>query len=369
MEAGTLNNDALDKYRTFYTVVFLLILSTIFAGVCFAAFQKGYVQEILFCPDERETNINQILPEKNLLLAPSRILSRITDRRYYPEENYLILPNRQIVPGSAFFQEPATADQVLELYQVCQEEGRDFLYVLCPGKPLSDKDLREYGAPCFRNESADAFVEKLEEYEIPHLDLRETIMQTETPYDLFYMTDHHWTAAAAEIAFKGIAKEMKLNTNSYKYSTLPVTTQFRGTLASSSGIFSARDTISIPVFEPEIVYAVNYVDENKKSASLYDSSKLEEKSKYDVFFGGNYSQIKIDTSVKNSRVLLVIKDSYANSVVPMLLPYFRSIIIVDPRYYNETLQDTIDVEAVTDILWLYNANTFLNDTSISAKFS
>ena len=201
------------------------------------------------------------------------------------------------------------------------------------------------------------------------IDLSTPLKADKNPEELYYKTDHHWTTKAAGIAFNQISKEMNINTKAYKYKNLAVATDFQGTLASSSGIFSAKDTIYIPTVTPDVSYAVTYVDDKKTKATVIDSSKLKEKSKYDVFFGGNFSQILIETNSKNDRVLMVIKDSYANCLIPMLIPHFRSIVIVDPRYYSENIQDTIDKEDVSDILWLYNANTFLNDTSISEKFS
>ena len=77
----------------------------------------------------------------------------------------------------------------------------------------------------------------------------------------------------------------------------------------------------------------------------------------------------IESSSANDKVLMVVKDSYANSLIPLLIPHYKKIIIIDPRYYNGNIQDIIDTESVTDMLWLYNANTFLNDTSITGKFS
>ena len=117
------------------------------------------------------------------------------------------------------------------------------------------------------------------------------------------------------------------------------------------------------------MYRVTYVDEGKTCNTVFDQTKLLEKSKYDVFFGGNYSQILIETNSQSDRVLMVVKDSYANSLIPLLIPHFKTIIVVDPRYYNDNVQGIIEREEVTDILWLYNVNTFLNDTSISGKFN
>ncbi len=197
------------------------------------------------------------------------------------------------------------------------------------------------------------------------IDLCTPLKEAKEPTKLYYKTDHHWTANAAEIAFTQLKARMKIKSTKYTMQTYPVTNTFQGTLASSSGLFRAQDTISITVPEPEVKYTVTYVSENEKRPSVFDSSKLQQKSQYDVFFGGNFAQIRIDTSSSSKRVLLVIKDSYANCVVPMLIPYFKSIVMVDPRYYRDDIEATIEKEGVTDILWLYNINTFLNDTSIA----
>ncbi len=61
----------------------------------------------------------------------------------------------------------------------------------------------------------------------------------------------------------------------------------------------------------------------------------------------------------------MIKDSYANCFVPFLAPYFREIVIIDPRYYYDDLSMLVDSEGSTDVLYLYNANTFFQDTSLA----
>ena len=201
------------------------------------------------------------------------------------------------------------------------------------------------------------------------IDVCKQLKAYKEPQELYYKTDHHWTATGADIGYNTIAKSLNINTKAYKHKNLAVTNSFQGALASSSGIFSAKDTIYIPAVTPEVPYAVNYINEKKMTATVYDSSKLNEKSKYEVFFGGNFPQIVIETNAKTDRVLLVIKDSYANAIMPMLIPHFSTIVMVDPRYYTDNIQDTMDKNGVTDILWLYGANTFLNDTSITEKFN
>ena len=104
-------------------------------------------------------------------------------------------------------------------------------------------------------------------------------------------------------------------------------------------------------------YTVTNMDTGEKRASLYDTSFLETRDKYAVFLGGNHGELKIQTTSSSERSILVIKDSYANCFIPFMIPDFRTIIVIDPRYYLGDLDQIISDEDITDILFLYNAET------------
>ena len=53
-----------------------------------------------------------------------------------------------------------------------------------------------------------------------------------------------------------------------------------------------------------------------------------------MYLGGNTSVLDIRTVSTSRDRLLVIKDSFANCFVPFLAPYYREIVVVDPRYYS-----------------------------------
>lgn len=183
---------------------------------------------------------------------------------------------------------------------------------------------------------------------------------------IYYKTDHHWTSRGAYEVFTAIASELQIQNPTQEYEIYPVTDQFSGTLASKSGYRKAKDTIEIYV--PKGVtndYVVYYPDEKKKTASLYDSESLNQKDQYEVFFGGNHALVDITTTCAQERCLLLFKDSYANAFVQFLTPYFREIVMVDPRYYYEDIENVISSKKVTDILFLYNANTFFGDNSLA----
>ena len=103
----------------------------------------------------------------------------------------------------------------------------------------------------------------------------------------------------------------------------------------------------------------------RKTATLYDTSKLKGKDKYALFLGGNYPILDIKTTADSTDRLLIIKDSYANSLIPFLIPYYREIVVVDPRYYYDDIEKVMKKDNITSVLFLYNGNTFVKDNSIS----
>lgn len=201
---------------------------------------------------------------------------------------------------------------------------------------------------------------------VTFIDIRDTFTDHKAE-DLYYHTDHHWTTLGAYYAYLQAAAVMGIDTSSDSYDKAPVSQTFKGTLSAKSG-FRSGETDELDVFLPNgdntLSSVVNYVDEQKKSASFYDTSKLNTRDKYALFFGGNHAQIKISTPTESNNTLLVLKDSYANSFVPFLAQHYRKIIMIDPRYYYGDLEQLLQVENVQEVLYLYNANTFFADTSL-----
>ncbi|WP_455543743.1 DHHW family protein [Intestinibacter sp.] len=195
-----------------------------------------------------------------------------------------------------------------------------------------------------------------------------TTMLEHKEEDIFYRSDHHWTSLGAFYSYQKLADVMDFTAkDSDDYDIELVSNSFEGALASKSGYNTKQKdkvNVYIPKNEDDQVI-VNYEEEQKKTATLYDSKKLEEKDKYQVFLGGNHPIVKIDTSSTSGKTLLIFKDSYANCFVPFLTSHFSKIILVDPRYYYEDIDELMKNENVDEVLYLYNANTFFSDTTLA----
>lgn len=200
---------------------------------------------------------------------------------------------------------------------------------------------------------------------IKYIDTYKALNDAKDKY-IYYKTDNHLTTLGAYTSFFKISEKMQLDNSTY-YDIKKVSNDFNGSLSCESGLrFNQRDDIDI--YMPEghkSSVVVDYLDNKKKTTSLYNTQNLSSENKYDVFLDGNHPIVEINTTTNTQRQLLLIKDSYANAFVPFLTDNYSKIVVIDPMYYKGDLSKLIDNGKFSDILFLYNANTFFSDTSLS----
>ena len=95
--------------------------------------------------------------------------------------------------------------------------------------------------------------------------------------------------------------------------------------------------------------------------SLYVRSFLDVKDKYSSFTGSNAPVVTIETDVGNGKNLLLVKDSYAHSLVPFLSKHFSKITMVDMRYINTDLNSLIDLDEYQQTMFMFNVVSFSSD--------
>lgn len=72
---------------------------------------------------------------------------------------------------------------------------------------------------------------------------------------------------------------------------------------------------------------------------MYFTDHLKEDDKYPVFIDGNHALTEItNTNAKNGTILLI-KDSFSHSLAPFLAENYSKVVLVDLRYYKESVSD------------------------------
>ena len=228
--------------------------------------------------------------------------------------------------------------------------------------------LPAFAKPADQNKYMDELLEGVSSAGVQVVDVRETFAEKKDDVQLYYRTDHHWTSDGAGIAFAKLASDIGLEEKNYKL--YEVKDDFVGSLASKSGFVGGKaDVMKLTMAENGLNSVIYYYDTQEKTTAFYKLKNLNKKDAYTVFGGNNHPLYTIKTPTSNNRRLLLIKDSYANSMIPYLAQHYREIVVVDPRYYYDNLEDLMLSEQVNEVLFLYNANTFFGDESLALMLS
>lgn len=182
---------------------------------------------------------------------------------------------------------------------------------------------------------------------------------------LYYRTDHHLTSNGSYVVYHNLAKTLgytPLSGDDFKISD--VSREFLGTTYSKSLKKTTPDVICDyrPLETPR--FKVKFPYEGTEADSMYFPAHLKEKDKYSYFLDGNHALTVIESPNKNGKNLVVLKDSYAHSIVPFLANHFETIHMIDLRYYNDDIIKYMGDNDVKDVLFLYSASSFMSDETI-----
>ncbi len=187
---------------------------------------------------------------------------------------------------------------------------------------------------------------------------------------IFYRTDHHWTSLGAYYGYVTLADHMGFQAVPLSdYTMNTVSTDFYGTVFSSSGVrWIHPDNIDVYVPEDGITVTSHTYDAKgnpvEEPRQLYDESYLDKKDKYSMFLGGQQPLGVVTTGHPGKPKLLLIRDSYSDSLVPFLTPHFSEIHLIDLRYYKLSASQYILDHDIDTALVLYSVPNFSTDSNL-----
>lgn len=177
---------------------------------------------------------------------------------------------------------------------------------------------------------------------------------------VFYRTDHHWTSLGAYYGYTALMEAMGEEPQPLG-TAQRVSEDFYGTLYSSSGAHWLQPD-SIERYVSGEGVTVENVSAGE-THGLYVDSFLEEKDKYASFMGGNMPlYIVRNEQAAADRKLLVVRDSYSDSLAPFLSQAFSEIHLLDLRYYRTSVAQYAEENDVDRILVCYSVDNFIKDT-------
>ena len=178
----------------------------------------------------------------------------------------------------------------------------------------------------------------------------------------YYSTDSHWRQEKIFDAAEKILGEM--GAESFSKEELSIKTAKEDFF----GVYSGRAAVKLNAD------AVKYVDNAVVSGAsvdipgkgeglpIYDFSALNGKDPYDFYLYGASGIVKIQNpAAKSGRRLIILRDSYASSLAPLLLKSYSEITLIDIRYISpELIEKYADTQ--TDDLLIIMSGLLLNSS-------
>ena len=187
----------------------------------------------------------------------------------------------------------------------------------------------------------------------------------ENGHEWFYRTDHHWNADGAYAAYcaylEYVGREPLPRESFYHH----VVNGYVGSTRSRSALWLTQGE-RLDILEPQCRVSVRFSDRDGVFDSLVFQERLQEYDWYPIFIDGNHPVTVIDNldAGAQSGVLLVVKDSFANSLVPLLVPSYERVVMVDPRYYRGSVSELCAEQGATELLFCYSLERIASDPNL-----
>ena len=183
---------------------------------------------------------------------------------------------------------------------------------------------------------------------------------------LYYKQDHHYTMLGAYWAYTALAAELGIEPQPLEnFEEQTVSQSFRGTYyAKAGGFFSPQDAIAAYFPKVPREYTVTIEDTGETHSGLYDFAALEGDDPYSFFLYGNHAAVRIRSGAKNGRKLLLLKDSFAHSMVPFLADHYEEIVMLDLRYFRRDIVAFAQQEHVDGVALVYGMSSLAGEAGL-----
>lgn len=230
-------------------------------------------------------------------------------------------------------------------------------------------ELPEYAEVIEQSEIIDDILGKI------HADFKlntTDILKDNSDMNMFYKSDHHWTSFAALLAYDAYCNMSGIpHSNPGEFEAETVSQNFKGTLHSKIPDDSKTDEI-IKYFYPGCsftTYAANGAKSELYKTEYFADEYIDKKDQYSYFGNGNLPLMVLENeSAKSLQEIVIIKDSFANCMIPHFTEFFKKVHVIDPRYFKgKKISEYINENnGISHVLVIYGLNSLNDNSGISS---
>ena len=179
----------------------------------------------------------------------------------------------------------------------------------------------------------------------------------------YYKSDTHWRQESILPAADTLCGALGIPLASHQgYREISIDKPFYGVYRGQAAL--KMDAETIVTLRNDILNnckVFNY--ETGSYTEIYDETKLNSRDLYDIYLSGATALLRIENPGQdNDRELIVFRDSFGSSMIPLLVHGYETVTVVDTRYMSPDILGQFIEFDDQDVLFLYST-TVLNNSS------
>ena len=181
----------------------------------------------------------------------------------------------------------------------------------------------------------------------------------------YYRTDPHWRQERLHPVAQALADAMGVSLpDTAEESLHTLAGEFHGSYWGKTAEPLAADVLSY-ITSPLLDGCVVYDYETDSTGGVYDLTAAE-KAPYDLFLSGSKALLRIENpAAGNDRTLIVFRDSFGSSLIPLLAQGYGTVYAVDIRYLaTDALARVVTFPEEADVLLVYSATVLQNSVTL-----
>lgn len=252
----------------------------------------------------------------------------------------LVLSNGKIM--EVFKANPEVRNRYISVLNEYAEKLDANMYIMLAPTQLEFDSSQYKNYADSQKETIDAIYSGLKDFN--GINIYDKLKANKNDY-IYFKTDHHWTQRGAYLGYEAISEatgQTPVPLDELNHGSLD---GFLGYLYNQANVPEySKHADKIEYFMGKENYTIlakafengEFVEYQPKIYTLPDGNNP---PTYSLFMGGDHPFARIETNNKNGKTALVIKDSYANAVLPILTENYETILVIDPRSYYGNLDD------------------------------
>lgn len=248
------------------------------------------------------------------------------------------------------------ADRFEHLYETYLKDAADAIYL----SVIPDKNYFLAEKSGHLSVDYDRIFEKMQQ-RMPYaqyIDVTDTLELTD-----YYTSDIHWRQEKLVDTARKIGSGMGITLDA-EYEKKRLDRPFYGVYFGQSALDLPGETMEYLTNEM-LEQCTVYHYENGTTSGIYDLKKAEGNDPYELFLSGSESLLELENpNGDTDRELIVFRDSFGSSLIPLLAEGYQKITLADIRYIqSDLLERWIDFEH-KDVLFLYSTSVLMNSETL-----